>query len=362
MRFLVFHQRIEYDIADSKSTMKAKVKKADDRIIGNRYRVVRRIGQGGMGAVFEAIDTATDRRVAVKLMRAKFAGDAKVAARFSQEAHLSTMIQHDNICEVMDVGEESDGTPYFVMPLLEGRTLADAIKDGPLPTAKAASIATRVLAALGAAHRNQVVHRDLTPRNIFLMETEDVRLLDFGISKILSQESTDVSHTGISIGTSFYMAPEQAAGKKVDFRADLYSVGVIMYEMLTGQRPFQDVSLAETMYKVTSKPPKPPRRINRSIPKAVEKIVLKAMAHDPKRRYSTAEEMLIDIERAVNLQHQSKPTNTIERTAEDIPAFWATSDLLKVYKERRPVTVYIIVAAFALLVVGAVVAILMTLV
>ncbi len=267
-------------------------------ILDGKYRVERIIGAGGMGEVYEATHTLIGRTVAIKTLHASFVQNESVLQRFQREAQLAGSIGHDNICEVTDVGTTEDGSPYLVMPLLRGAALADIISAKQrLPIARLIDIVCQTLSALEAAHKAQIVHRDLKPDNIFITKIGDrddfVKLLDFGISKVLDQDSVlSLTRTGTVLGTPYYMSPEQAKGSKdVDSRGDIYAIGVILYEALTGTRPFDGDSYNEVMFKIIAEPYPPPRTVDSSIPQALEQVVLTAMARDPADRYTSAEEM-----------------------------------------------------------------------
>ncbi len=267
-------------------------------MLDGKYRVDKQIGAGGMGAVFLATHTTIGRKVAIKTLHVEFTTDEQVVARFHREAQLAGSIGHDNICEVTDVGKLDDGSPYLVMPLLTGRDLSDVMVDGDgLSLERVVDMCCQTLSALAAAHDNGIVHRDLKPDNIFITSMGDrkdfVKLLDFGISKIIEQdEVTQLTMTGTVLGTPFYMAPEQAKGAKdLDRRVDIYAMGVILYEALTGMRPFVGDSYNEIMFKIIAEPFTPPSTVNPSIPSPIEKVIFKAMDREPDRRFSNADEM-----------------------------------------------------------------------
>lgn len=267
-------------------------------VLDGKYRIERQIGAGGMGAVFEATHTTIGRRVAIKTLHLLYSGDEELVKRFHREAQMAGSIGHDNICEVTDLGSAEDGSPYLVMPLLTGGPLADLLT-GPelLPIPRLIDITAQTLSALDAAHQARIVHRDLKPDNIFVTKIGDrkdfVKLLDFGISKLLDQDAVlQLTQTGTVLGTPFYMAPEQAKGsKQIDHRVDLYAVGVILYEALTGQRPFIGDTYNEIMYKIIAEPFPRPGQLNPQVPPQLEQIVLRAMAREADNRYASAEEM-----------------------------------------------------------------------
>ncbi|MDI7267085.1 MAG: serine/threonine-protein kinase, partial [Myxococcota bacterium] len=272
-----------------------------DTILDGKYRVDRLLGEGGMGAVFEAEQIAIQRPVAIKVLFAGLAHDPEAVARFHREAKAAGRIGHDNICEVTDIGVLPTGSPYLVMPLLRGRPLSRVIAaDAPLALDRAVNLAAQMLDGLAAAHAAHIVHRDIKPDNVFVTQLgatgmEFVKILDFGISKILGSVAVNdrrqVTKTGMVLGTPCYMAPEQARGRKsVDHRVDVYAVGVILYEMLTGKRPFDGETYNEILVKVVVDPFLAPRAVCPEIPEAIEAVILAAMERDHERRYQSAPE------------------------------------------------------------------------
>ncbi len=258
-----------------------------------------------MGAVFEATDLRHDRKVAVKQLHLKYVGDGMAVQRFQREAKLTASMGHENICEVTDQGTADDGSPYLVMPLLTGSSLAEILKrEVRLTVPRTVGIVSQVLAALEAAHRSHIVHRDLKPGNIFVESNDDgreqTRLLDFGISKVLDQDIiSELTASGVVLGTPYYMAPEQATGSRdIDHRVDLYAIGVILYEALTGRKPFPGDSYNEVMFKIVSNPFPAPTSLVPSLPRALEIVILRAMSRHPNERFQNAAEMRINLERA----------------------------------------------------------------
>ncbi len=263
-------------------------------IVAERYEVICRIGEGGMGEVYEARHVEIGKRVAIKFLSRDFAGDEQTTKRFHQEARIAGNLGQENICEVTDYGRTDDGLPFIVMELLEGETLAEVIRrDGALPTQRALAILHQVLAAIEEAHAHGILHRDLKPENVFLArrkQGEVVKLLDFGISKIVEPggERMSLTKTGAMVGTPFYMSPEHVRGlKDVDHRTDIYSCGVMLYEMVTGRRPFDGTSFNEVMFKIVEEPFPVPEV---DLPESVLEAIRTAMERDPEDRFQDAAE------------------------------------------------------------------------
>ncbi|MBK5267888.1 MAG: Stk1 family PASTA domain-containing Ser/Thr kinase [Acidimicrobiia bacterium] len=262
--------------------------------LANRYELIRHLARGGMADVWEATDTLLGRRVAIKILHPQFATDDNFIARFRREAQSAANLSHPNIVSIFDWGEE--GSLYFiVMELVEGKTLRDVIHDetGLMPR-RAAEIAAEVSAALAVAHRAGLVHRDLKPANILLTPDGTAKVTDFGIA-LAWNDSQQLTKTGAVIGTATYFSPEQAQGQPLDERSDLYSLGVVLYEMLTGVPPFTGDSPVSVAYQHVSEPARLPSVGNPHLPPDIETIVVKAMDKVPDARYQTALEMREDL-------------------------------------------------------------------
>jgi serine/threonine-protein kinase len=267
-------------------------------VLGGKYRLVRPIGAGGMGTVWEAEHVEIGHKVAVKLMHLESTRDAERVARFRREAHVAGNLGHDNICNVLDIGMSEEHGLYLVMPLLRGRSLAKLLDEvGTLPTERALDITAQVLDALGAAHAAGIVHRDLKPDNVFVGRVGDrddfVKVLDFGISKVSAVEgSAPLTQTGIVLGTPDYMAPEQARGRKdLDARVDLWAAGVMLYEMLSGKRPFAGDSVNEIIVNIVTEDFTPLGKLRPETPTPVDAIVTRALARDREERFADAASM-----------------------------------------------------------------------
>ena len=263
----------------------------DEHMLGDRYRLLRKVGEGSMGEVFEAEHVHLSRRVAVKLLQRKIASNPEAAARLQREARSTTGLGHPNIVDTIDFGF-ADGQTFLVMEWLEGENLDARLARGPIDLPTAIEIASQTAAGVAAAHERGVIHRDLKPANLFLTRDHRgqllVKVLDFGIAKLALHE-TKLTATGVLVGTPNYMAPEQAEGNPVDARTDVYALGVILYEMLTGTVPFQGETPLSVLHQHTSRLPILPsaRAPERAIPEALDDLVMRCLAKAPDDRFPT---------------------------------------------------------------------------
>jgi serine/threonine-protein kinase len=268
------------------------------QILDGKYRVGRLLGEGGMGAVYVAEHLHIGKKLAIKFLHPQFANDAEVVRRFHQEARAAAAVGHKGIIDIHDIGQAVDGSPYLVMELLSGESLhATLDREHRLSVGFAASVAINVLSALAAAHRRGIVHRDIKPDNIFLEQTlasmPSVKLLDFGISKMSELGSTYATRTGMAMGTPHYMAPEQARGESgLDQRVDIWAMGVILYESLTGKLPFDAPNYNAMIVKVLTEAPAPPRQIRPEVPEPLEAVILRALSRDRNARYPRCEALI----------------------------------------------------------------------
>jgi tRNA A-37 threonylcarbamoyl transferase component Bud32 len=279
-------------------------------VLAGRYEVLRRIGEGGMGAVYEARHALIGKRVAVKVLLEKFHAKSDFVARLLQEARLASSIGHEHIVDVTDFGTTDDGRSFVVMEFLDGESLADLERrEAPLPIERSLRIARQAASALGAAHAKGIFHRDVKPENLYLIRRGDadfVKVVDFGISKAVKPggdegaESYRLTHTGLLLGTPLYMSPEQARGEEdLDHRVDIWALGVLLYESLTGEVPFRANNYLQIISQVLTHEPASPARLRPElgIPDAVDAVVMRAMDKDRARRYQTMAELERDLER-----------------------------------------------------------------
>jgi eukaryotic-like serine/threonine-protein kinase len=274
------------------------------RLLGGRYELDGIVGRGGMAEVFRARDIRLDRIVGVKTLRDDLARDQTFQARFRREAQSAASLNHPSIVAVYDTGEDMVGNtpvPYIVMEFVDGRTLRDLLRDDRrLLPERAAEITDGVLRALDYSHRNGIVHRDIKPGNVMLTRSGDVKVMDFGIARAVSDSQMTMTQTAQVIGTAQYLSPEQARGERVDARSDLYSTGCLLYELLTGRPPFTGDSPVAIAYQHVKEDPIPPSQVDPEVPPWADAIVLKAMQKDPADRYQSAGEMRTDIQRALS--------------------------------------------------------------
>src|SRR5215470_10877012 len=286
----------------------------------NRYRIEEFAGRGGMSVVYRARHEIGEYVVAVKVLDPELAGDPKMVSSFLAEARNTAALRHPSIIRINDVDQTEEGWAYLVMEWLDGRTLYDELrKHGPIPIERASRLLDQICAAVEYAHSKNVIHRDLKPGNIMLVageqgepDGEAIRILDFGIAKVL--DATLGINTQVA-GTYYYTSPEQLTkGAAIDRRADIYSLGVVLYQTLTGEKPFEADSMPEMMKLHCEAPPRPPREVNPAIPQAVEEVVLKALAKKPADRYQSATELARAFRNAANIHPATLIVECIDAT------------------------------------------------
>ncbi|MBK8220863.1 MAG: serine/threonine protein kinase [Candidatus Obscuribacter sp.] len=310
----------------------------DDPLLGmvveGRYKIQSVIGQGSAGTVYRAVQELIGREVAVKVLHDYLVSDDEFIKRFKQEAKASSRLNHPNIITIYDFGviPQGGGRPYIAMDLLNGIPLSDTISEiNHLPVEEAIPIFTQVCAALGEAHRQGVVHRDIKPENIVLVERGGQKnfpiVVDFGIARLVQEESDQakITRTGTVCGSPTYMSPEQCTSSKVDHRSDIYSFGIVMYETLTGEVPFQHEELVRVMAMQLSDPAKPIDEVRPDLmfPSDLVALVNKTLSKSPNDRYQTMDELIAALE-AISLEPEARPTATVTReaTRDNLPGPW----------------------------------------
>ncbi len=302
------------------------------------YRVGDRIGQGGMGEVYQAVDTRLDRPVALKFLAARYVSDPEAKARFIREAKSASALDHPNICTIHDIGEAADGELYIVMALYEGETLDRRMKREPFSAERTVRIVRQVAEALKRAHASGIVHRDVKPANIMVGEDDAVRLLDFGIAKLQSGET--LTQTGMSLGTAVYMSPEQAVGDPVTPASDVWSLGLVAYEMLTGRHPFKADQPLAVLHKIASVDPEPVGEVRDDVPAALTEVIHQALEKQVGNRFADAAELLAALDGATEgapaIGRAADSPRARARLAIAAAGLMLVAVLVVVYWARRP--------------------------
>ena len=270
----------------------------EGKILGNRYEIIEKVGNGGMATVYKAEDKVLKRNVAVKVLKDEFTTDEEFIKRFEIEAQSAARLTHPNIVSIYDVGSE-DNLYYIVMELIRGKTLKEIIVEerGPLPWKWSVNVAIQIASALEMAHKNNIIHRDIKPHNIIITEDGIAKVTDFGIAKAVSNST--ITAFGTTIGSVHYFSPEHARGGFTDAKSDLYSLGVVMYEMVTGRVPFDADTPVSVALKHMQEEPEEPIELNPNLPSAVNRIIMKALKKDTTLRYQSATDMLADLRQAL---------------------------------------------------------------
>ncbi len=289
-------------------------------VLAGKYRIDGLVKTGGMGAVYRATHVMLKKPIAVKLIKPELVTSQDTIHRFHREARAASQLNHPNIVTIHDLGQAEDGTLYIAMELVPGISLKELVKkEGPLRPDRAVRLAKAINSALSLAHRKQIIHRDLKPQNIMVWQDNDGReqpkLLDFGIAKTFESECPALTSTGLVLGTPHYMSPEQAQGTAVDGRSDLYALGIILYEMLGGQVPFNDTSIPAILVKHLNEPPRPLTELRPDLDPALEAIVLRCLEKQPDKRYQNAEELA----QALAAMESARGDSSVETRLPPIP-------------------------------------------
>ena len=284
--------------------------------INDRYEIIKSIGEGGMANVFLAYDTILERNVAVKVLRGDLANDEKFVRRFQREALSASSLNHPNIVEMYDVGEDN-GSFYIVMEYIDGKTLKQLIKKrGHLTVSEAIDIMVQLTDGLASAHDSYIIHRDIKPQNIMILEDGMVKITDFGIAMAIN--AADLTQTNSVMGSVHYLPPEQAAGKGSTIKSDIYSLGILFYEMLAGTMPFRGETAVEIALKHIKEPMPSIRKVNSKVPQSVENIILKCTAKNPKNRYNNVRELQDDLKSALSLDRENEEKIVFKYPEDDL--------------------------------------------
>jgi len=260
--------------------------------LADKYKIEEVVGKGGMGIVYKAEDTKLKRSVALKFLPSELMQDEEARERFVLEAQVAAALSHPNICTIHEIDEE-EGKSFIAMEYVKGQSLKEKIERGALGEQEALNIAIQVVEGLEEAHKKGIIHRDIKSANIMVTEKGQAKVMDFGLAKV--KGGTLLTREGTTLGTVAYMSPEQARGEEVDHRSDIWSLGVVIYEMLSGQLPFQGEREASILYSVVHEEPKPLKEIKRDLPPELQQIINRALKKKPESRYSSAAEMLNDL-------------------------------------------------------------------
>ncbi len=290
----------------------------------SHYKILEKIGQGGMGEVYKAEDTRLGRNVAVKFLPEKFAQNRQALERFQREARAASALNHPNVCTIYDIGAH-EGQPFIVMEFLEGRTLLNVIQDGPLQTDQLLDFGIQIAEALDAAHKKDIIHRDIKPANVFVTDDGGIKLLDFGLAKLAqvpssAQVPTNLTAAGVAVGTPYYMAPEQLLDKEQDARSDIFSFGVLLYEMATGTLPFTGQDLKVVFNNILNSTPASLMHLNPELPAELERLIHKALEKDREIRYQSARDVTVDLKRLKRQTDSNRIGSTAKVETRDQPS------------------------------------------
>lgn len=326
----------------------------------SHYRILEKLGGGGMGVVYRAEDTRLHRSVALKFLQEDTRGDAAALERFRREAQAASSLNHPNICTIYDIGEEG-GSAYIAMEFIDGRTLKHRIEGRSMRLAEVLDVGIAVADALAAAHARGIVHRDIKPANIFISGSGQTKVLDFGLAKYAAEqqhvrdnsqtnsiptaaENMQLTSPGTAVGTVAYMSPEQAMGEELDGRTDLFSLGIVLYEMATGRQAFSGATTAAVFDAILHRTPAAPRKLNPQLPPRLEAILDKALEKDPKLRYQSASDLRVDLQRLKRESDSHVAVQADESQSERMP--WVTASATSVQQTQKK---WIPIAAASLL-------------
>ena len=279
----------------------------------SHYKIIEKLGEGGMGVVYKAEDTKLQRQVALKFLPQEWTRDPDAKARFMNEARAASALQHHNICTIHEIDETEDGQMFICMDFYEGETILEKIERGPLKLAEAIELAIQITEGLNIAHQKKIVHRDLKPANVLVTEQEEAQIVDFGLAKLAGR--TMLTKEGTTLGTVAYMSPEQTQGVDVDHRTDIWALGVVLYEMITGKQPFEGDYEQAVMYSIMNEDPEPLTALRTGVPLELERIVNKALKKNPGERYQRLDEMLVDLKAVRHSSAAGKDPSTVKGRA-----------------------------------------------
>jgi serine/threonine protein kinase/tetratricopeptide (TPR) repeat protein len=309
----------------------------------SHYEILEKLGEGGMGVVYKAHDTKLDRTVALKFLPSHVGADENEKKRFINEAKAASALDHSNICNIHSVEETDDGTVFIVMAYYEGMSLKEKIEQGPFALKDVVNYSIQIASGLQKAHEKGIIHRDLKPANIFITNDDQIKIIDFGLARVA--ERTLLTKSGTTLGTVPYMSPEQAQGGKVDYRTDIWSLGVVMYEMVTGQRPFKSDYETALVYSIINEDPEPVTGARSGVPMDLERIVRKCLEKEPNDRYQYTDEMIVDLRKVAN--ELSSGVRTKAQGGTD--TMMKSGPAGRIYRKRMMPLVYGVPLAFVVL-------------